>query len=89
MQHILTGRQARGQPDSNRAGVGSNPRSAAALIRSSCLRAAPACFTVTPAMTSMANTSYTLIGATFAAERVSCRPQPELAQRTDDAASGA
>ncbi len=40
-------------------------------------------------MTSMANTSYTLIGATFAAERVSCRPQPELAQRTDDAASGA
>jgi hypothetical protein len=54
------------------------------------LRAAPACFTVTPAMISMARTTYTLmhVGGAFAAKRVWCRPQPELAQRTNDAADG-
>ena len=39
-------------------------------------------------MTSMAKNTYTLIDGIFAAERVSSWPQPELAQRTSDAASG-
>jgi hypothetical protein len=39
-------------------------------------------------MISMANTTYTLLHGTFAAGRVMCRPQPELAQRATDAASG-
>jgi hypothetical protein len=39
-------------------------------------------------MTSKAYTMFTLIHGTCGAWSVSLRPQPELAQRTNDAASG-
>jgi len=39
-------------------------------------------------MTSMANTTFTLIHGTHGAVDASCWPEPELAQRTNDAASG-
>jgi len=52
------------------------------------LRALLACFTVTPAMISMATITSTLFHGGTPAERVKCWPQAELAQRTSDAASG-
>jgi len=51
------------------------------------LRAAAACFTVTPAMISMASITSTLFHGGISAERVMCWPQSELTQRTDDAAT--
>ncbi|MFP5362581.1 MAG: hypothetical protein ACLGI5_07605 [Thermoleophilia bacterium] len=39
-------------------------------------------------MTSTAHITFTLVHGGMPAERVACRPQPELAQRTNDAAGG-
>ena len=52
------------------------------------LRARSACFTVIRAMISMAYTTHMLIHGTPGVGGVSCWPQKELAQRTNDAAGG-
>jgi len=52
------------------------------------LRSSTACLTVSRAMTSTAYTTHMLIHGTSVAGGASCRPKPELAQRTHDAAGG-
>ena len=52
------------------------------------LHARAACFTVIRAMISMAYTTHMLFHGTPGAGGASCWPKVELAQRTNDAASG-
>ncbi|MEA2222418.1 MAG: hypothetical protein QOH83_794 [Solirubrobacteraceae bacterium] len=69
--------------------VGSNPRPAAPVVPAIRLRPAAASITVSSAMLSTAYSMLTLVhGAPIGAAFVSRWPQVEIAQRTNDAASG-